>query len=114
VLLDPRKRIYRDAPNEEVTPDACIELILNVGAPYVLKTEGLPDREMPVAFLVGLQKKPLIFRTEGTVKLAATRFYAWGALPFLATDYQASGTVTIAQGNEWPNLIQQQTISVSL
>jgi len=28
-------------PNEEVIPDACIELIFNFGAPYVLQTEGL-------------------------------------------------------------------------
>lgn len=67
----------------------------------MLQTEGLPDREMPVTFLVGLQRKPLLFRSEGTVKLVATRFYAWGALPFLAPDYQSSGPVTIAQGDEW-------------
>jgi hypothetical protein len=59
-------------------------LIFNFGAPYVLQTEGMPDREMPLAFLVGLQKKPLLYRCVGTVKIVATRFYAWGALPFLA------------------------------
>jgi hypothetical protein len=101
------KEYTADAPIEEVTPDACIELILNVGAPYQLQREGLPDREMPVAFLVGLQKKPLLFRAEGTVKLVATRFYAGGALPFLAPDYQSSGTVAIAQGDEWLNLSEK-------
>jgi len=55
--------------NEEVIPDACIELIFNFGAPYVLQAEGLPEREMPAAFLVGLQKKPLLFRSSGTVKI---------------------------------------------
>ena len=98
------KEYTADAPNEEVTPDACLELILNLGTPYVLQTEDLPDREMPVAFLVGLQKTPLLFRAEGTVKLVATRLYAWGALPFLAPDYKSSGPVTIAQGDEWLNL----------
>jgi AraC-like DNA-binding protein len=95
------------APYEEVTPDACIELIFNFGARYVLEAEGMPDREMPAAFLVGLQKKPLLFRAEGTVKLVAARFYAWGALPFLAPDYQSSGTLAIAQGNEWLNLSEK-------
>jgi hypothetical protein len=71
-------------PTEDVTPDGFIELIVNLGAPYVLQREGAPDREMPRVILVGLQSKPLIFRCEGTVKLVATRFYAWGALPFLA------------------------------
>jgi len=40
------KEYTRDAPNEEVTPDACIELILNFGTPYVLQREGGMDREM--------------------------------------------------------------------
>jgi AraC-like DNA-binding protein len=101
------KEYTADTPYEEVTPDACIELILNFGAPYVLQAEGLPDREMPVAFLVGLQKRPLLFRSHGTVRLVATRFYAWGALPFLACGHQSSGSVTIAQGDEWPNLSEK-------
>lgn len=101
------KEYTAEAPIEEVTPDACIELILNFGAPYVLQTQGLPDREMPVAFLVGLQKRPLLFRSEGTVKLVATRFYAWGALPFLAPDYKSSGPVPIAEGNEWVDLSEK-------
>src|SRR4030095_7142486 len=98
------KEYTADAPNEEVTPDACLELILNFGTPYILQTEDLSDREMPVAFLVGLQKTPLLFRSEGTVKLVAIRLFAWGALPFLAPDYKSSGPVTIAQGDEWLNL----------
>jgi AraC-like DNA-binding protein len=98
------KEYTPDAPNEEVTPDACIELILNFGAPYVLQTEGMPDREMPSAFLVGLKKKPLLYRCVGTVKIVATRFYAWGALPFLAAVYQSSSTVRVIPGNEWRGL----------
>jgi AraC-like DNA-binding protein len=101
------KEYTADAPIEEVTPDACIELILNFGAPYVLQSEGGRDREMPIGFLVGLQKKPLLFRSNGTVKLVATRFYAWGALPFLAPDWQSTPHVSIAQGDEWFNLSEK-------
>jgi hypothetical protein len=61
-----------DDPIEEVTPDAFVELILNFGTPYVLQTEGREDREMPGAFLVGLQQKPLMFRSGGTVRLVST------------------------------------------
>src|ERR1700686_2381805 len=78
----------REDPNEDVTPDAFIELIFNFGAPYVLQMENRPEREMPMAFLVGLQQKPLRFRSSGTVKLLATRFYAWGTSPFLAAQAQ--------------------------
>jgi AraC-like DNA-binding protein len=91
-------------PAEDVTPDAFIELIVNLGAPYILQTEGAPDREMPRAILVGLQSKPLIFRCEGTVKLVATRFYAWGALPFLAGRARGLNKVLATLGREWEDL----------
>lgn len=39
---------------EEVTPDACVELILNFGSPYV-QVEGTKRRELPKVCLVGLQ-----------------------------------------------------------
>jgi hypothetical protein len=57
-------------PAEDVTPDAFLELILNFGAPYRLHVDGAPDREMPRAILVGLQKRPLRFLCDGTVRLA--------------------------------------------
>lgn len=91
-------------PNEEVIPDACIELIFNFGAPYVLQAERLPDREMPAAFLIGMQKKPLLFRSGGTVKIVATRFYAWGALPFLSIQAQTPNNLAITLGLEWHDL----------
>ena len=88
-------------PNEEVIPDACIELIFNFGAPYVLQAKGLREREMSAAFLVGLQKKPLLFRSSGTVKIVATRFYAWGALPFLASKAQTPNNLSLTLSHEW-------------
>src|SRR2546427_6175220 len=87
-------------PAEDVTPDAFIELILNFGAPYRLHSDGAPDREMPRAILVGLQKKPLIFRCAGTVNLVATRFYAWGDLPFLADRAHGLNNLAITLGRE--------------
>jgi AraC-like DNA-binding protein len=91
-------------PAEDVTPDAFIELILNFGAPYVLETAGAPDREMPRAILVGLQKKPLRFRCDGTVRLVATRFHAWGALPFLADQARGLTNLTTTRSREWDDL----------
>jgi hypothetical protein len=71
-------------PAENVTPDAFIELILNFGTPYRLAKGEAREREMPRTILVGLQRKPLLFRCAGTVRLVAARFFAWGAMPFLA------------------------------
>ncbi|PYQ48223.1 MAG: hypothetical protein DMF59_16685, partial [Acidobacteria bacterium] len=85
-----------------VTPDAFIELILNFGTPYRLHAEGAPD--MPRAILVGLQKKPLLFFCEGTVKLVATRFFAWGALPFLANQAHGFDNLPATLGREWDDL----------
>lgn len=91
-------------PAENVTPDAFIELIVNFGMPYVLQAEGAPDREMPRVILVGLQSKPLIFRCDGRVKLVATRFYAWGALPFLADRARGLNNLSATLGREWDDL----------
>jgi AraC-like DNA-binding protein len=99
-------------PAEDVTPDAFIELIVNFGAPYVLQTEGATDREMPRAFLVGLQSKPLVFRCDGTVKLVATRFYAWGALPFLADQARGLDNLSATLGREWDGLATRVEPSV--
>lgn len=91
-------------PSENVTPDAFIELIVNFGTPYLLQAEGAPDREMPRVILVGLQSKPLIFRCDGRVKLVATRFYAWGALPFLADQARGLNNLSATLGREWDDL----------
>ena len=93
-----------DDPNEEVMPDASVELILNFGAPYVLQVDGQPDRKMPTAFLVGLQKRPLLFRSNGTVRIVSIRFYAWGISPFLDTKAQTPNNPTINLGREWREL----------
>jgi AraC-like DNA-binding protein len=93
-----------ESPTEDVTPDAFIELILNFGAPYVLHEDGRPAREMPAAILVGLQNKPLLFRCSGTVKLIATRFFAWGAVPFLADEQRGAVRLRTTLGREWTDL----------
>ena len=94
-------------PNEDVIPDAFVELILNFGSPYSLQAEGMPNRKMPKAFVVGLQRKPLLFRADGIVKLVATRFYAWGALPFLNIQAKAPNNPTIMLASEWSDLASQ-------
>jgi AraC-like DNA-binding protein len=84
----------------EYTPELPAEDV----TPYVLQAEGAPDREMPRAILVGLQSKPLVFRCDGTVKLVATRFYAWGALPFLSDQARGLNNLSATLGREWDDL----------
>jgi AraC-like DNA-binding protein len=89
-----------------VIPDACIELIFNFGAPYVLQAEGPSEREMSATFLIGLQNKPLLFRSSGTVKIVAARFYTWGALPFLAIQAQTLSNLPLTLSCDWYTLAQ--------
>ena len=91
-------------PVEDVKPDAFIELILNLGAPYRLRTDDGREREMPRAILVGLHRKPLVFRCAGTVKLVAVRFFAWGALPFLADTARGLNNLATMLGREWDEM----------
>jgi AraC-like DNA-binding protein len=91
-------------PAEDVKPDAFIELILNLGTPYRLRTRDAREREMPRAILVGLQRKPLLFHCAGTVRLVATRFFAWGALPFLADQARGLNNLATALGREWDDM----------
>src|SRR5947208_823052 len=82
------ERVYTAQEDiEEVVPDACVELILNFGSPYV-QLDSTTRRALPQVFLVGLQSKPLLFQAEGVVKLVAVRFFAWGLLPFLKIEAQ--------------------------
>lgn len=91
-------------PAEDVTPDAFIELILNFGAPYRLQRDGAPDREMPRVIVVGLHDKPLRFRCDGRVRLVAARFFAWGAMPFLADRTHGLPRLRTTPGREWTAL----------
>jgi AraC-like DNA-binding protein len=59
---------------------------------------------MPPAILVGLQKRPLVFRATGVVRLVATRFFAWGAVPFLAEEAQGAVCLRTDLKSEWPSL----------
>jgi AraC-like DNA-binding protein len=91
-------------PIEEVTPDACVELIFNFGAPYILLAEAQPEREMPTAILVGLLKKPLRFRAEGTVRLVCARLHAWSVLPFVDAPARTPERPVLAFDGEWQAL----------
>jgi len=88
-------------PYETVTPDAFIEMIFNFGTPYVLETPGLADREMPTAFIVGLLKKPLLFRSAGTVRIVSIRFHAWGLTPFMNLSGRSDGNLESRLDYEW-------------
>ena len=89
---------------EEVTPDACIELILNFGSPYI-QVEGAKRRQFPNVCLVGLLTKPLMLQASGVVKIVAVRFFAWGALPFLKQAIHPDSTPGVELDAAFSNLV---------
>lgn len=73
-----------ETPVENVLPDSYIEFILNFGSPYYIKNEG----DLPRAFMIGLLKKPLPLRANGTVIIVCARFFPWGLNPFFEMQVQ--------------------------
>jgi AraC-like DNA-binding protein len=99
------KEYTPDDSDEAVAPDACVELILNVGAPYH-HVGGGGERELPRAFLIGLLDQPVTLRARGIVRLVAVRFQAWGLASLLATTAPARNALTIGLGEPWDAVIR--------
>lgn len=73
---------HPDASTQDVTPDGCVELIFNFGAPYVpLRQKS--SAPLPVASIVGFQEKTLTFAVRGTVRIVAARLFPWAAVGLL-------------------------------
>src|SRR5215213_2482280 len=98
------KEYTPDDGQESVVPDACIELILNVGAPYRHVGSG-GERQLPQAFLIGLLDRPVTLRARGVVQLVAVRFQAWGLAPLLQTEAPARNALTIGLDEPWGDVI---------
>src|SRR5262245_34113731 len=88
---------------EEVTPDACIELILNFGSSY-MQIDDM-RRELPKVCLVGLLSRPLRLHASGVVKIVAARFFAWGALPFFKHQAQPGTTTAVELDAGWSHSV---------
>src|SRR5215470_5100658 len=91
---------------EEVTPDACFELILNCGNPYSV-ISGSSKQELPSVCLVGLLTKPLRLKAEGLVKIVAVRFFAWGALAFLKNLAGRTDVTQVDLDPAWQQVVQR-------
>jgi AraC-like DNA-binding protein len=118
VLQDDIKRFWilekeytPEVPTEEVTPDACIELILNFGSAYV-QISGAAPRQLPEVCLFGLQSSPLLFQASGVVKIVAARFFAWGTLSFLKHKVQPGGTEDVELDQAWRGVISKMRAKV--
>jgi len=96
---------------EEVTPDACVELILNFGTAYSV-IGGSAKRELPNVCLVGLLTKPLRLKAQGLVKIVAVRFFAWGALAFLKNTAGRTDVTQVEFDPTWQQVVQRAGVLV--
>jgi AraC-like DNA-binding protein len=96
---------------EEVTPDACVELIFNFGSPYTQASDSAA-RELPNVCLIGLLSKPLKLKASGLVKIVAVRFYAWGALAFIKTATSRDCATGVDLDPMWRQAIQRVAANV--
>src|SRR5262245_14096603 len=118
VLQDHVKRFWMlekeytaEDSHEEVLPDACIELILNFGSPYVqMGVAGA--RELAEVSLVGLQSKPLMFHASSVVRVVAVRFFAWGALAFFKHEVRGKGVKGVELDQEWRKTVAKMKSKV--
>src|SRR5215475_9143545 len=96
---------------EEVTPDACVELILNFGSTYSV-ISGSAKRGLPNVCLVGLLGKPLRLKAEGSVRIVAVRFFAWGAFAFLKNAAGRSDVMQVDLDPAWQQVVQRARVLV--
>src|SRR5262245_61803626 len=96
---------------EEVTPDACVELILNFGSTYSV-ISGSAKRGLPNVCLVGLLSKPLRLKAEGLVKIVAIRFFAWGACAFLKNAAGRTDVMQVDLDPTWQQAVQRAGVLV--
>jgi AraC-like DNA-binding protein len=99
------KEYTADDNIEEVTPDACVELIFNFGSPYIQNDST--RRELPKVCLIGLLSKPLRLQANGLVKIVAARFYAWGALAFFENAADANSATPVDIKRIWRQAVQR-------
>lgn len=97
---------YEPGGIQDVTPDGCVELIFNFGAPYVPLAEP-PQPPLPEAFVVGFQNRTIRFRVEGRVKLVAARLFAWAGLALLSERFGATAGAVRPLDADWEGLISR-------
>ncbi|HUQ81508.1 MAG TPA: DUF6597 domain-containing transcriptional factor, partial [Gemmatimonadaceae bacterium] len=72
------------ATPQRVLPDGCVEMIINLGAPFTRHAADGSTETQPNALLVGPSTQHMSIAATGVVRLVGVRFAPGGALPFLA------------------------------
>lgn len=96
---------YPPGGSQDVTPDGCVELIFNFGAPYVPRDRP-PDQPFPAACVVGFQKRTIHFAVSGVVKVVAARLHPWAAMTMLGADARETADVVKGLVPAWDRQVE--------
>src|SRR5687767_3725966 len=82
-------------PVDAIVPDACMELIVHLGAPFrQWRDDGSRSDTQSRSVLVGQIRRPLLVQSGGRVATVGLRFRPSGARPFFRLDlHEIAGRV---------------------
>jgi AraC-like DNA-binding protein len=72
------------APAQRVLPDGCVEIIINLGDPFIRHDPAGPRQQQPRMLLVGPTTRHMTIAPTGAIRLVGIRFNPGGARPFLS------------------------------
>lgn len=73
-----------EAASQRVLPDGCVEIVINLAAPFLrFDADGRSERQ-PSVLLVGPTTRHMSIAPTGAIRLIGVRFMPGGALPFLS------------------------------
>src|SRR5215211_8266437 len=68
-----------------IVPDGCVELVLNLGDPFIRHTSGAAPYHQPLALVAGQISRAITIAPAGRIDLWGIRFHPWSAAAFLGT-----------------------------
>lgn len=108
-MLEEEAEVYN---RDEIFPDSYTELIINVGAPALLETDGGQMVELPRAYINPLQTRPLRIHAQGFCQVIAMRLYPWAVRPLLNVEAAPGDTHIIGLDNTWQRLADSLALTV--
>src|SRR4029077_4175215 len=71
------------AAAEPIVPDGCVEMVLNMGAPFVRHLPDGSSHFQPRRLVAGQISRAVSIAPSGTIDLWGVRFHPWSAASFL-------------------------------
>ncbi|MEP7288796.1 MAG: AraC family transcriptional regulator [Chloroflexota bacterium] len=89
-----------------IFPDSHPALLINLGAPFMWEMESGTEVELPRAFFIGVQTKPLKLRATGPCHTIGLNVAAWGTRFLVDEQADLERLPIIPLGGAWRDLTQ--------